>query len=577
MEKTEKPVNNENKTYDDAKIKIVNNSNVFKWLYKNTGKFIPVIILLAVSGAVISFLEVRFAYSSKNLLDVATGAQDGKIFDSLKVLSFLLICQLFFNVVYTFIELKLQFSIKYSVQRNLFKKMLGKQVKHLGKIHTGELSNRLNSDTQIVTNGVISIFPNIIALVSQIVFSLIALYKMDKTFALICVVLGAFTMLISRLYSRKMKTLHKKHQLADGKIRSFMQECLQNIQAIKVFMCESKVAKKSKIYQKEAYKIAFRRNVISILAKVLFFLAMTVSYYFALGWCAYKISIGVMTVGSLAAILQLVGQLQTPFANLSSLVPQYYASMASAERIMEIEELSDDIEHNKYNECTPLIKDFESLEFKDVEFSYGNDYVIMNASFSVNRGDMALISGISGIGKSTLFKLMLGVENPQKGEILLKSKDKTLRIDKNTRCVFTYVPQGNLMLSGTIRDNVVFFSDYNNEERIIKCLKDACLWDYISTLPDGLDTKLGENGSGISEGQRQRLAIARALYRDAPVILLDEATSALDEETETHVLNNIAAIEGKTCIVISHKQGANRLCSTQITIEDGYVKNVQLV
>ncbi len=564
----------ENKTNVNENEKILSANIVFKWILKNTSMYIPFIVLLAVMGGIISFLGVEFAYKSKNLLDVATKAVEGKISDSLKILSFLLVCQLIINIAYTFVHLKLQYSIKYKLQRNLFERMLGKQMRELGSIHTGELSNRLNSDTQIVTNGVISIFPNIIALISQIVFSLIALYKMDSTFALICVVLGAFTMVISRLYSKKMKTLHKQHQLADGRVRSFMLECLQSIQVIKTFMCEKQTAAKSKKLQREAYAIAFRRNVISIFAKILFFLAMTVSYYFALGWCAYKISIGIMTVGSLAAILQLVGQLQTPFTELSSLVPQYYSATASAERIMEIENLADDAVYNTKGDCKNLRNNFEKLEFKNVAFSYGREDVIKNADFCISGGETVAISGISGIGKSTLFKLMLGIESPDKGDIILTGKNNSLKADKNTRCVFTYVPQGNLIVSGTVRDNVAFFFDTADEEKIITSLKAACLWEYISSLPDGLDTMLGEHGLGLSEGQRQRLAIARALYNDAPVILLDEATSSLDTDTEEAVLNNIKNMPDKTCIVISHKPYALSLCDKQITITDGVISSV---
>ena len=550
------------------------NKTVFKWLFEKAGAYIPFVVLLAVIGALISFFEVRFAFASKTLLDIATGVSEGKIFTALKNLLILLAFQLIFNIVYTLVHLKLQYSIKYKLQRTTFKNMLFKQVSSMGAYHTGELSNRLNSDTQIVTGGIINIFPNIVALISQIIFSLIALYKMDSTFALICVVLGIVVMVVSRLYGKKMKLLHKQHQLADGKVRSFMLECLQSIYVIKTFMCEKQVTQKSKLLQKDAYNIAFKRNIISIFAKILFFLTMTVGYYFALAWCAYKISVGIMTVGSLAAILQLVGQLQTPFVDLSALIPQYYSTTASAERLIEIGELSDDMEINSVGELKKIKESFKCLIFENVEFSYGREQVIKNASFVVNKGDTVAISGISGIGKSTLFKLMLGIENPVGGRILLSGDKAELTADKGTRCMFTYVPQGNMILSGSVRDNVAFFADKADDQRVTQCLKDACVWDYVSTLPDGLDTVLGEHGTGLSEGQRQRLAIARALYRDAPIILLDEATSALDETTEEKVIQNIKNIPNKTCIVISHKPYAHKLCDKQITISDGIAQGI---
>lgn len=545
-----------------------NSKHTLKWLYVNAAKYTPFTAMLAVLGAVSSFIGVRFAYASKNLLDVATKSASGTLSQSMFFLCALIAAQLVVHIVYTMFALKVQYSVKYSVQADLFKKMLLKRITELSKTHTGELMNRLNSDVQIITNGIVTIIPGIVTYVSQILFSLYALYKMDKSFALICVVLGPVVMIITRIYSKKMKKLHKLNQLADGKIRSFMLECLQNILALKAFVCENAATLHAKELQRQSYKIAFKRNVVSVAANILFFVAMTASYYFALAWCAYKISVGLMTVGTLAAVLQLVGKLQTPFSDLSSLIPQYFSMSASVERISEIEQIADDKCVNTPEQAQNMRDSFKKIEIKNISFSYDNDLVFNNASAVINKGETVAISGISGIGKSTLFKLMLGVVPPNSGSIEIGDGTVSLKSDKSTRIIFTYVPQGNLILSGTIRDNIVFFSGIPNDGRLKECAQIADIYDVIMSLPDKFDTVLGEKGTGLSEGQIQRLAIARALYNDAPVILLDEATSALDEQTEQRVISNIKQLKNKTCILISHKPGAVKMCDKQLAVKD---------
>lgn len=254
------------------------------------------------------------------------------------------------------------------------------------------------------------------------------------------------------------------------------------------------------------------------------------------------------------------------------MIPTYYSVIASAERIIEIENYADEAEsdgslYDRY-ECYEKLKE---IVFDSVTFKYNRDYVFKNATAVIKKGDFVAITGISGIGKSTLLKLLLGVVYPQEGTIKIVTEDSEKQVDRNTRSLFSYVPQGNMLLSGTLRENVTFMCKEKSDEEIERAVKLSCSDDFVSRLPDGLETVVGERGLGLSEGQIQRIAIARAILYDAPIILFDEATSALDEETEERLLKNLRAMENKTCVIVSHKPAALTVCNKEIRIEDGKI------
>ena len=294
------------------------------------------------------------------------------------------------------------------------------------------------------------------------------------------------------------------------------------------------------------------------------------AYIYGLIWGSFQILGGVITYGVLTEILSLVSQISTPIQGLTSILPQYYQALASAERIMEIEEFPDEHieEMNTSIDLKELYDNLSSIEFKNITFSYDRDIVLYDTSLSIKKGEFIVITGISGIGKSTLTKLLLDVFPVDKGEIYLEQKDGSrVVVDKNVRGLFAYVPQGNFLLSGTIRDNISFVRPEASDEEIMRAAEIACA-DFIDELPEGLDTVLGEKGTGLSEGQIQRVAIARAILCDASIIILDEATSALDEKTELKLLENIEKLKNKTCILISHKKAAYKVCGKEVRIED---------
>ena len=543
------------------------NSQTLKWLYKNSKQIIPIMILLIVTGILISFVGVRFAMASKAVLDVATGEVQGKLWEKIIRLAILVLVQLFLTVLYSMVDVRVSGKLKINLKKTLFSNLLKKDWQTVSSFHTGELSNRLHNDVNIILAGIMDIIPSVFALLARVILSFFALYSLDRPFALICLAVGPFIAITTRFYSKRMKVLHKKCQETDGKVRSFMQESLQNLIVIKSFRNEDAITNRSTALQDDNYRLSLKRNNISIFANILFYIAMNAATYIALSYCAVKIARGTMAFGTLTAIMQLVGQIQTPFRSLSGFIPKYYATLASAERIMELENIPDETETDS---CS--YDEMKSIVIENMSFSYDNEEVFHNSNAVIDKGEFIAISGRSGIGKSTLIKLILGIISPTAGSIHIELNDNSnVPAGKSTRNLFAYVPQGNMILSGSIRENIAFSTEDIDDEKIEKSAKIAEIWDFISTLPEGMNTTLGENGLGLSEGQTQRVAIARAIYHDAPIILLDEATSALDEATEKAVIENIKNLKTKTCIFISHRPAVFDICSGKLNITNGVI------
>ncbi len=543
-----------------AKIK----SKSLKWLAKNSAGAAPAIAVLTVIGVAVSYISVRFAMVSMKLIDAATGKSDVGFKQSIAAIILLIAVQLALQAAYTVLDIRVRALYKNSLQRKLFDAVLTRDAASIGKMHSGEIMNRLTSDINVINSNMLDVIPSTVTLVFTVVFSFAAMFRLDASLSLICLALGPFVMLSATVYGRRMKGLYKKCQLSDGKTRSFMQECIQSIIAIKAFCGERKASALAKNLQDINYRLNMKRALINVAVNIMYYIAMTAAYYFAVAWCAYKIKIGIMTVGQLTAIVQLVGSVQSPFRDIAGIIPKFYATAASAERIMEIEQLDGD-----FSAAEDIPKgDFVSVTTEDVSFSYDDEEVLCGASLEVKRGEIAVLYGMSGKGKSTFFKLLLGILKPSDGRIAINFSDGSAPACAQLRKMFSYVPQGNMIISGTIRENIAFLDAGGDGERVVCAAKNACIWDYISELPDGLDTVLGEGGMGLSEGQVQRIAIARAFYHGAPIILLDEATSALDEATELEILKNIKAMKDKTCFIITHRPGAFEICDRKISLEN---------
>ncbi len=542
-------------------------SETGKWIFKHIRTFITYLGLLIAIVVAISYINVQFSLVSKELIDVATNQIQGNLKDSIISLVLLLLTQLALQIVYIRVHVAVSGKLAMSIRTELFYKLLSKDYGEVSKIHSGEVLNRLVSDVSLLAEKTTEIIPNVFALATTIIFSFIALYRLDSGFAVFCLCFGPIILLAAYIYKKKIKNLHLKCRESDGRIRSHMQETIQNFIVIKAFAKESLMRKKSQSLQYENYKLNVRRSVIGILSNILFFLAMTAGYYAALAWGVYRLSIGAITFGTVTAMLALVGQIQSPFREVASVFPQCYMVLASTERLIDLDNLKDDFTGENFTDED--ICDFTGIVFDDVYFSYGDVEVLKGVSLTVSRGELVALCGVSGAGKSTLSKILLSVISAQQGRVYIETNRKNIDISSGTRKLFSYVPQGNMILSGTIRDNITFCDENPDLNKVIRAATAAQIIDDINKMPEGFNTVLGEKGHGLSEGQVQRLAIARALYYDAPILLLDEATSSLDIATEEKLLNSIKTMTDKTCIIISHRREVMQACDKTYILQSG--------
>ncbi len=544
-----------------------------KWIFKKIRPYIPNLMVLILTGVAISYISVRFALMSKNLIDIATRQAEGSVKGAIINLAVMLACQLALQIIHVRIHIKTSGKISMAIRTDMFYKLLKKDFARVSSIHSGEILNTLISDVSLVAEKATQLIPSAFTLCSSVIFSFSALYKLDKTFALMCLVLGPVALLVAYIYKKKIKSLHLLCRKSDGKVRAFLQETIQNFLVVKAFGRENTMKARANELQYNSYNLAVKRSTMSIFANIMFFLAVTVVYYGALAWSVYRLSLGLITFGTVTAILGLVGQLQTPFRDLSSILPQVYMTLASADRVIELENLDD--EEPVYLDENVDLNSFSEIVFEDVNFSYGDVEVLKNVSFSVKKGEFVALCGNSGAGKSTMTKLLLSVLKAQGGEVYLNLENgKKINFGTETRAMFSYVPQGNMILSGTIRDNITFADENPDEEKVIWAATAAQIKETIDNMPKGFDTKLGEKGIGLSEGQIQRIAIARALYYDAPVLLFDEATSSLDIHTEAELLKSIKELTDKTCIIISHRKEVISACDKTYYLQEGTLNNL---
>lgn len=546
---------------------------IIRWIFNVCRAQIPAVIFIIAFNVVQGVTSVLFANFSKNVIDGATVHGEMKYVVKYAVMLLgVVLLQLTINIVRNSIAERCKARLDVIFRSYILDRIMKKDYAAVTKYHTGELQNRLFNDVNIVTDGFTKIIPNSVYFFTRLSSSLIYLIIIDKIFALVFVVGGLTVFATAQIFRKQLKALHKKVQETDGETRSFVQELVINLLAVKAFSVEDKMRDNADELQENNYKARIKRRNFSIVTNAGLGAVFNVGSVFAIFFGAYRILMGTMTYGTVTAMIQLVNQVQTPFASLSGVMPQYFSMIASAERIMELDNLPDEIDYNS-NDCdrNKIYSSLKAIEFENISFKYDRDIILDNTSLTIEKGDFVAIMGISGIGKSTLLKLLLGVFNTQTGGIYIDCSDGRIPVDRHTRKLFTYVPQGNMLISGTIRDNLTFVNDDVTEQEIEAAIRISCAKQFIDELPMGIETVIGEKGLGLSEGQVQRLAIARSILSKAPVLLLDEATSALDEDTEKQFLTNLREMNNVTCIIVSHKKAALEICNKHIQINNGKI------
>ncbi len=544
------------------------NKNVFPWLWSRVKPYRFKILLLVFLNIITSLMVAVNAYVSKDLMDSATSGNKTRLIKISIIVLVIIVFQLLVRLAHNLIDSKLRIDMEADFRGYFIRNLFDKDYLKITSYHSGDLMTRLTNDNSCIIDGLVSVVPNAVGLILRILVAFFALFYLNKYLALIFAAIGLMLLIGTKLFRNFLKGLYHKIQKSESSFRSFSQEIIENLLVVSVFDAADDVAKKENALLKTHADNRWYRTKFYSCLGTLINLGMRSAYMLTCIFCAFQLLSGTITYGTITAILQLVNQLQSPFRNLSGVMPAYYQMLASSERVLEILDIKGENEECESCDKNSFYSSLKSFDFNDISFSYGNDEVLQNTSLRLKKGEFAAITGISGIGKSTMMKMMLGVLNPSVGEVLFNTDNGYFSPGKKYRNLFSYVPQGNMLLSGTIYENVTFMNSDKSEDDVKRAIELSCSADFINELPDGLNTVIGERGRGLSEGQVQRLAIARAILHDAPIILLDEATSALDEATEEKVLSNIRTLNDITCVIVSHKKAALSVCDTEIRIEN---------
>lgn len=540
------------------------------WILKRIRRRIPAIILLILCSIGTSIGGVRFALGSKGVIDAAVAGDKNAFFHACctqaAIILFILLC----TTMVRHLKERIHASLDWDWKKDLFHEILNSEYRAVSAYHSSELLNRLNNDVRILDDSIVSLLPSVFSMITKLISAAYVLFLLSPWFTLILVLAGAVVILITGLIRKNLKNLHKRVSEATGWVNGILQEAMEKLLAVQAMDISAEIERRAEIRLKERFALHRKRKNVSLLANTCINVMFYSAGFATLIWCSAGILTGAMSFGTMTAMTQLVNQIQNPIINLSGIIPQYIAAVAAAERLQEVDMLPKKVAVRS-ELPTELYGRFDSITAKQLVFTYDRDRILDGADFSLPKGSFCVIYGPSGTGKSTLLKLMLGIFTPEQGTLALQCGDEEIPVDGSTRMLFSYVPQGNLLFSGTIRDNLLVVKPDATEQEIMHATYISVMDEYLDQLPDGLDTILGESGAGLSEGQAQRLAIARAILGGAPILLLDECTSALDARTEELVLQRLKNLKDKTCIAVTHRSVMEEICDIIIQMENGKV------
>ena len=550
------------------------------FISETAGKSKLYIIVLIIMKILLGASGVFYATLLRNIIDSAVSHNKDRMVTNSVIFVFLVAGQISVKAVIRFTEELTRSSCENSFKKKLFSDLLFGDYSRVTSKHSGEWLNRLTSDTVVVADGLANIIPGVAGMFTKMAGALIMILIIEPKFCFILIPGGALFIVLTYTFRRRLKKLHKQMQEKDGNVRIFLQEHLSSLVVLKVFGKEQNSLEYADLKMNEHRNARMSKNRFSNICNIGFGTVMNGAYVLGAVYSAFGIYNGTMSYGTFTALLQLISQIQSPFANITGYFPKYFAMTASAERLMEAQSYSNISDNVLTAEQSKEIyeKQLKSISFSNVSFSYESkeDFspILDNISFDIKKGEYIAVTGTSGCGKSTMLKILMGLYHSQSGktEAFLENGDK-IPLDKLRR-LFAYVPQGNYLMSGTIRD-VVTFGQKSNEEDVINAINLAC-GEFVFKLPDGINTMLGEKGAGLSEGQMQRIAVARALYADRPVLILDEATSALDEKTEKQLLNNLKNLTDKSVFIVTHRPQVFSICEKQLLFTDNGIQIKEL-
>ena len=600
-------------------MKNADRAKTLRWLIEAAGNEKRNICILTLLQAASGALGVFYALGLRAIVDSAVAKDETKFIQSIVWIITLVLVQLILYAVIRYLQEFINSNLENNLKSRLFDNILRKEFAAVSATHTAEWMNRLTTDTSVIASGAVSILPGLVGTVVRLVSAVVMIIVLDRWFAFILIPGGIVMIVLTIALRNVLKKMHKNVRESDGALRIFLQERIESLMVVKAFTAENPSMEGAE-HAMEAHKAArMRRNGVSNLANTGFAGAMQAMVLVGVIYCARGILTGSLSYGTLTAIMQLIAQVQGPLAGITGYLPQFYAVLASAERLMEVEKLQSDPAPASWNVEQFYRDEFASIALRHISFSYDRGEsadvrdtvkspdvcdrtlakdVLNDFNLEIPKGAFIALTGRSGCGKSTLVKILMCLYDPDEGERILCKKSAASEVvnaevstaantasqvstasEGNTasqgtspipltashRNLFAYVPQGNVLMNGTIREVVSFAEPEaaGDDDRLRRALLIACADGFAGDL----DMVLGERGAGLSEGQMQRIAIARAVFSEAPILLLDEATSALDEATEKKLLENLRNLTEKTVVIVTHRKAVMEICDRVIDME----------
>jgi len=538
-------------------------SKYIAWLMHYSKPYLWKILLMMLVGLSSTGVSLVMVHISKEIIDQAS---TNNSFGVLVILYIALsLGTIVLHAVVSIFSTVLNEKFSFGIRKQIYEKIIRSHWMDVKKYHTGDLMTRLTSDAGNIADGIVVTIPGIIQLFIELLLVFIMLFYYSPWLALFSLLVAPIAAVASWWLGKKLRVLQVKVQESEASYRSFLQESLANLLIVKAFANEDDSTKKLTRLRDNYFSWVFKKTKVGVAGSTVMSLSFQLGYIVAFTYGAIQISKSVITYGTMSMFLTLVNRVQSPVVSLAHQIPKVVSILASAGRVVELQALP----LEEYQE-KQISSGEVGVKVENVTFGYANDTVLENVSMNISPGEFVAIIGESGIGKTTLVRIIMSFMSNIQGKVTFYNQSGEEEVaNAGTRNYISYVPQGNTLFSGTIRENIRMGKLDATEEEMWEALRLSSGYDFVSNLPNGLDTVIGERGHGLSEGQAQRIAIARAFIRKAPFLVLDEATSALDEQTEQKVIQGLQQLEPKpTCLIITHRKSILAYCDREIMIEN---------
>ena len=546
----------------------------WRWIFSYSRRYKTAIVFYTLLGVFGTTFGLVASVAGKYVIDIITGYETSKLGAMIAVMLGSALFSLAFSNIINRISTRLSISIHNDIQADIFDQIIDVDWKAINQYSSGDLLNRFNSDVSTVSKNAISWLPSIIIAVYNFVVTFALIWHYNKVMSLLAFASAPIMLLMSKYFIRKQREYAAKVKETGSEMMGFEVETFYNFDTIKSFGVMENYGRKLRAWQQKLKSITLDYNLFTIKTNIFMSILGMIVQYAAFGYSLFLLWSHQITYGTMTLFLEQRNRLSGAFNSVVGIIPSFLTSSVSAHRIRELIELPRERHLPESEKLRELSDRGFEVRMNELSFAYvEGKRVIEESGFRACPGEIVALVGPSGEGKTTMIRLMLGLIRPDEGRAFLRAADGSeVEMNADSRGLFSYVPQGNTILSGTVAENLRLVREDASDEELIEALQIACAWDFISRLPDGINTRVGERGRGFSEGQAQRIAIARAVLRDAPILLLDEATSALDVATERQVLRNIIRQRpNKTCIVTTHRPTVLNMCQRVYRVMERHV------